>query len=241
MVAYEERTYRQWTQSDDLVSFELAIGETDLLISAERDLSREAERSIRRHRQVLEEYIASDPGFLEALEPHPTKTDAPAIVQDMAEAANAVGVGPMAAVAGVVAEYVGRDLLEHSDQVIVENGGDIFLATQVARKIGIYAGGSPLTGHVKIEIDPVKTPLGVCTSSGTVGHSVSFGHADAAVVLAHRAALSDAAATALGNRIQSAEDIVNGLQWVQTITGILGALIVVGQNMGAWGKVQLAQ
>ncbi len=123
----------------------------------------------------------------------------------MAAAAQTAGVGPMAAVAGAIAECVGRELLEFSPEVIVENGGDIFLKVSHRRTVGIFAGDSPLTGRIGIQIEARDTPLGVCTSSGTVGHSLSFGRADAVVVLAPAAALADAAATAIGNRVSRKE------------------------------------
>ncbi len=128
------------------------------------------------------------------------------IVKTMAEAAEKAGVGPMAAVAGAIAEYVGRELLPFSREVIVENGGDIFLKTQKTRSIGIYAGeSSPFTGKLALRIEPKDTPLGICTSAGTVGHSLSFGKCDAAILVSPSASLADAAATAVGNLIQSAD------------------------------------
>jgi ApbE superfamily uncharacterized protein (UPF0280 family) len=99
-------------------------------------------------------------------------------VREMADATREVGVGPMAAVAGAIAESVGKELLPYSDEVIVENGGDIFLKTSKERFIGVYAGKSKFTKKIAFSILPDETPLGVCTSSGTVGHSLSFGYAD---------------------------------------------------------------
>jgi len=159
----------------------------------------------------------------------------------MVEAARACGVGPMAAVAGAVAEAVGRALLAENQQVIVENGGDIFLQTKTPRVAAIYAGASPLSGKVGVRISRVGQPLGVCTSSGTVGHSLSFGKADAAIVLAESAALADAAATALGNRVQTADDIDPALVWLRGIEGALGGAVVVGDKLGAWGEVELVR
>ena len=104
---------------------------------------------------------------------------APGIVKAMAVAAQKASVGPMAAVAGAIAEFVGKDLLKFSEQVIVENGGDIFIRTDRKRTLGIYAGeDSPFTGKLAIEVDPCESGMGICTSSGTVSHSLSFGNAD---------------------------------------------------------------
>jgi hypothetical protein len=87
----------------------------------------------------------------------------------------------------------------------------------------------------------VERPLGLCTSSGTVGPSLSFGKADAAIVLANSAALADAAASALGNRVQSAEDIQPALEYLQTIPGVLGGAAIIGEHLGAWGEVELVR
>ena len=157
----------------------------------------------------------------------------------MIEAARAAGVGPMAAVAGALAARVGRQLVLLSPEVIVENGGDIFLAITQPATVSLFAGKSPLSHRVGLKIDPGLTPLGVCTSSGTVGHSFSFGRADAACVLAPKAALADAAASALGNRVQQAGDIAAALEWAETAPEILGAVVVVGDKLGVWGRVEL--
>jgi ApbE superfamily uncharacterized protein (UPF0280 family) len=159
----------------------------------------------------------------------------------MMEAGQKAGVGPMAAVAGAVAEYVGRELLDFSPEIIVENGGDIFLSIDRPRTVGIYAGGSPLTGKLGLEISPRDTPLGVCTSSGTVGHSLSFGKADAVVVLAASVSLADAAATAVGNRVINPDDVQSAIDFAGRIEGLKGLVIIIGKNVGAWGDVKLCE
>jgi ApbE superfamily uncharacterized protein (UPF0280 family) len=158
----------------------------------------------------------------------------------MAEATATAGVGPMAAVAGAIAEAVGQELLRFSDEVIVENGGDIFIKSSEERLIGLYAGESSLSGKVAFAISPEQTPLGVCTSSGTVGHSFSFGKADAVVAFAASTALADAAATAIGNRVSTADDIEGALDYAQTIEGLSGVAIVKDDRLGLRGQVRLA-
>jgi ApbE superfamily uncharacterized protein (UPF0280 family) len=198
---YIPRTYRSWVQHKDLVSFTVVFRETDLHISACKNLEKEALDAVIQCRAPLERYIEHDAPFLYALEPYPIADDAPAIVKDMANAAEIAHVGPMAAVAGAIAEAVGNELLRYSAEIIIENGGDIFLKTSRNCRIGIYAGeSSPFTGKLALEIKSDDMPLGVCTSSGTVGHSLSFGESDAVAVLSRSTSLADAAATALGNR-----------------------------------------
>ena len=154
-------------------------------------------------------------------------------------AAQKAGVGPMAGVAGAMAEFVGKALLTKTSEVVVENGGDIFLQSSTERRIGIFADCSPLSMRVGIRVLPEKTPLGVCTSSGTVGPSLSLGKADAVCVISPSATLADAAATAVGNLVQGKGDIERALERGRAIPGVEGIVIIVGDAMGAWGEYEL--
>jgi hypothetical protein len=145
----------------------------------------------------------------------------------------------MAAVAGAIAEFVGKELLKYSGQLIIENGGDIFIKTDKERTIMIYAGDSPLSNKVFIKIKPEDMPAGVCTSSGTVGHSLSFGKADACVIIAQSAVLADAVATAACNRIKEKKDIAPSLEFAISIKGVRGAIAILGKNLGSMGNVEL--
>jgi hypothetical protein len=239
---FEERTYRGWIRSDDLQSFQVIEGETDLLISVDRSAPIEevrsaAKRAVSLYRSQLKEYIRRHPDFLESLSPIPPAQGAPGIALAMIEAGEKAGVGPMAAVAGAIAEFVAKELAGICEEVIVENGGDIFILSSRPRYIGLYAGDSPFTGKLAFRIDPDDTPLGVCTSSGTVGHSRSFGRADAVTIFAKSAALADAAATAAGNVIDSPMDIELGLGFARSIEGVLGVAIIVGDKIGIWGDI----
>ena len=144
----------------------------------------------------------------------------------------------MAAVAGAVSEYVGRALSAFTSDVIIENGGDIFLCSGKERLVAVHAGSSPLSGLLAVAVKP-QNGLGVCTSSGTVGHSFSFGKADAALIIAKDCALADAAATRFGNLIKTAVDIEPALDEIMSISGISGALAVIGDKMGVKGEVEL--
>jgi ApbE superfamily uncharacterized protein (UPF0280 family) len=237
---YQPRTYRHWIKVSDLVSFNVVDRETDLQISAQQNLQKEAVIAIRKSRAPLEDYINCHPLFLSTLKPCRVETYAPSIVKDMAEAARITGVGPMAAVAGAIAQAVGCELLAYTSEIIVENGGDIFLKLLSTRLIGVYAGNSPLSGKIALEVDPDETPLGICTSSGTVGHSLSFGTVDAAVVISPSAALADAAATAIGNKIKTIEDVTSAIEIARNIEGVTGVLVIKDDKMGVWGRVKIA-
>ena len=237
---YKERAYRRWVRNDDLVSFEVVERETDLLVSATKKLESEALAAIISYRRDIEEYIKSDNRFFTSLEPVKIRAGAPEIVAAMGRAAEKCCVGPMAAVAGAVAEFVGRDLLFKSNQVIIENGGDIFIRTDKKRVMGVYAGEkSPFTGKLALEIGPSEKGVGVCTSSGTVSHSLSFGKADAALIISDDTALADAAATVVGNAVKSARDIEKAIALVRAIDGVKGILILVEDKMGSWGDIRL--
>lgn len=236
---YEPRFYRHWIKDDDLVSFEVVVKQTDLYIRSRRNLKDKALDSVLKHRGSLEAYIGRHPIFLTTLDPYQAEAGAPAIVKEMARVSQLTGVGPMAAVAGAIAEAIGRDLLAFSPEIIVENGGDIFLKISKKRLVGIYAGQSSFTKRIALEIMPRETPLGICTSSATVGHSLSLGNADAVIVLSPSAALADAAATALCNIVRTADDIPQAIEKAQGIEGLHGLVIIVGDKMGVWGKVRI--
>jgi len=241
---YIERIYRNRTNGKGMVSFPVSLRESDLYISVdEASYTQELERIslslLYKCRGVLEQYLVRDPDFGRALKPHSVSHRSPRIVRMMAIAGARVDVGPMAAVAGAVAEMVGRGLLRHAREVIVENGGDIFLKTFHPVTVGIFAGPSPLSEKVGIRVHPGGGIYGICTSSGTVGPSLSFGKADAAVVLSTSAALADAAATALGNRVHTQADISPAINYICGIRGIRGALVIQGDRLGAMGDVEL--
>lgn len=239
LIMHEERWYRKLIKADGLVTFEVVIEETDLLVMATKDLTNEVTKLVLEVREEIKKYIAGDPDFKESLIPYEINNNAPKIIKEMAYAGKLVDVGPMTAVAGAIAEYVGKGILKYSKEVIVENGGDIFIKTLRKRRIGIYAGSSPLSNKIAIEINSKDTPTGICTSSGTVGHSLSFGKADAVVVLSSSNSLADAAATKIGNLVKTPEDIEQAIEFAQTIPLLKGVIIIKDDKMGVWGEIKL--
>jgi len=236
-----DRFYRSWATGQGLCEFRVSVAETDLQIFAQHPLGPEAEAAVRRVRRDIEMYAASHDGFIEGLLPLTAEPGAPDVVRRMCEAGAAYAVGPMAAVAGAVAEHVGRELLRRSGQVIVENGGDVFFQTSEPPTFGLYAGkASPFTGRVRFT--PRGTACGgVCTSSGTVGHSLSFGRADAVVALASDTALADAAATAIGNILHTPDDVPRALD-LEKERGLLdGLLVAIGGTLAAWGALEIVE
>lgn len=233
--------YRAKAQAADLDSYRVAIKESDLRIATRGDHAEEARAVLGHERRLLEDYVRADQMFLKSLTPVPVHARAPAVVQAMARAAARADVGPMAAVAGAIAERVGQHLLSRSEEVIVENGGDIFVRVKRDRVVAIDAGASPFSWKLGIKVTAAMGGVGVCTSSGTRGQSLSFGRADAACVVARSPALADAAATAVGNRVQHAGDIDAGLEIARRIPGLAGVVVVVGDSIGAWGGIELVE
>lgn len=238
---YEERVYRNLTLKTNLLSYTVMEGESDLQIYSKVNLEDIARSQLAKYRREILHYIHSDVNFQRSLVPVAIQDKAPEIVNHMGRAAGAANVGPMAAVAGAISEYVGKELLKYTDEIIVENGGDIFIKTNVSRKVLIYAGRSPFSNEIALEISPEDTPLGICTSAGTVGHSLSFGKADAVVVISKDTLIADAVATAIGNIVTTPQDIHKGVAYAQNIKGVVGVVVIVQDHMGAWGNIKLVK
>lgn len=146
----------------------------------------------------------------------------------------------MAAVAGAIAEFVAEGL--GSPEVIIENGGDLYLKIKRTRTIALFAGEkSPFSYELGLSIHPEQTPIGVCTSSGTVGHAKSFGQADAVTILSSNCALADAAATAVANIVLGPDSIAEAIVFAQKIPQVRGVLIACSGKFGAWGQVELVK
>ena len=220
-------------------SFNVAVKETDLCIHASHRMDDLARDLVLRYRTYIEAHIKNHPEFGTTLAPWEMQSPVPNIIADMIKSGRKAGVGPMAAIAGAIAEFVGRDLLSHAAEVIVENGGDVFIKCNEPLSVGIYAGKSPLSMRVGLRIDSGPKPLAVCTSSGTVGHSLSLGRADAVSVVSESCALADAAATAIGNQVRSKKDIQSAVEFGQKIEGVLGILIILGDKLGMWGDLEI--
>ncbi len=213
------------------------VKETIVTVIADEAYHKACLESIYVSRADLELFIARDPYFQRTLEPYACPPDAPEIVRRMCDATAKAGVGPMAAVAGTIAEYAVRAMAKAgATYALVDNGGDIALINDEPVLIGIYAGESPVKG-LALEIPPREKILGVCTSSGTVGPSISFGNADAALIISDDVALADAAATALGNRIVDEAALKTAFDFLKGVPEVTGAIGIIGDKMATYGKL----
>ena len=235
--------YRSLITATDLISTRIRIKESDLLIRSERECAGPARKALARYRKEIEEYLAIHQGFEESLLPVAAARSAPPIINAMTRSAILCGVGPMAGVAGALADFVGRELRLISPEVIVENGGDIFLDSRRERVIAVYCGKTDgAGGGIGIKIKPGERPIGIAASSGRLGRSLSWGISDAAVVIASDPILADGAATALANRVYSADPSVLEAagDYILNIPGIIGYLIICDKLISTGGDIKLS-
>ena len=191
-----------------------------------------------RQRQILEDYIMTHPEFGTSFEPVNLLPSAPPSAQQMACAADCVGTGPMAAVAGTMAQLAAQaGLGAGASEAVIENGGDIYLQTNRDIIIGLYPGAGELAGRLGFSLKPEDTPISICSSSGKMGHSTSLGQCDLATVVSKDAALADAAATQAANLVRTAEDIDPTLNRITAIDGVQGVLIVKDEQFGMAGHL----
>ena len=196
-----------------------------------------AVEELQKQRGLIEEYILKHKEFLSSLKPVKVK-DAPEIVRLMAQGAKIANVGPMAAVAGTLAEFCVRKMMKHGAKTaLVENGGDVFAYTSIPLHIGIYAGYTKLADKLALRLDPENTPLSICSSS-KLGHSLSFGNCDLASVFSKKSYVADAVATAVANRVKEENDIEPTLKWALKLKDVIGVLIVKDDKVGIMGDTQ---
>ncbi|MFC2129617.1 UPF0280 family protein [Bacteroidota bacterium] len=243
-MSYEERKYRNILNKDRFDYCNLLHLETDLWIGVGKGACNEYLKQIIRNdiaslRAEIEAFIQRHPEFKISFSPLRYKEKTAGPIAKLINASNVAGTGPMAGIAGLFSENIGHKIKEYTSnaEVLVENGGDIFSSTKAAIVISIYAGSSPLSNKIALNIP--KGEWGICTSSGTVGHSRSFGQADAVTVVAKSTVLADAIATQIANQVKSPEDIQAVLEDSAKYEGIEGVVIVCGEKIGLTGKLEI--
>ncbi len=243
---YKERTYRDRFSSDGRRSFSVKYKETDLWIGVDKDsyspfMQDEALSIIIKLRNLMDSYLLLDPEYKTSLVPYLPQTPAPLIFHDMSAVCKRSEIGPMSAVAGAVAKYTALELKKKFPyrEIMVENGGDIYIDIKEDIDIAVFAGQSPLSNRVGLHIPASVSPVGVCTSSGTVGPSLSFGKADAVMIVCKDVLLADSYATAMANRVKTTADIESVIDYISDRSDILGALIVKDDKMAVTGCFEL--
>jgi len=223
--SHEMRSYRSFKHKD--ATFRICCREFKAVMEA-----------IVHQRAALERYIASHAAFGEAFTPLDLHANAPEVAARMATAARMIGVGPMAAVAGTMAQLAAEaGLAAGADEAIVENGGDIYLSSPHEVIVGLFAGDSPLSDKLAFAVQPADMPLAICSSSSRMGHSDSLGDCDLSTAIACSASLADAAATEAANRVTKLDDLDPTLEAIGRIDGIRGLLLVKGDKIGVIGSI----
>ena len=235
------RRYRkQHSRHSGEVSFQVVVGETDLWVTAQKDLSREISLLAARLRGEIQAYMALEPNFRISFVPMEVLESAPEVVKRMAQGARLAGVGPFAAVAGTIAQMIAEEFESISPDILVENGGDIYICGKSERVVGLLPDVNS-KAMLGLRIPGSALPLAVCSSSASIGHSLSFGQGDLATVLAPDGAFADAAATALCNVLRSADDIPLAIEraraWARL--GLKGVFVQCAGQLGLWGKFEL--
>ena len=197
-----------------------------------------AKTSIQQNRKKLQNYIKKHQQFLFSLDPVDVH-DAPKVATLMAEAAKKANVGPMAAVAGVLADLAVKDMIFAGCKVaVVENGGEVYAVSNQPIDIGFAAGDEPLSREMGFRLN--KFPLGVATSSGRFSHAFSFGDADAVTIFGVNAGLADAAATAVANTVtgENVQEVIKAaVEKAMQIEGVFGVFVLYRGVVGKAGQV----
>jgi len=243
---YQERTYRDKINRERFISFPVCHYETDLYISIDKNsytdyLKEFISNRIKFYRKSLEEFAYKNPLFFSSLKPIKGVFSDKEMVSEMLSVSEKVNIGPMASVAGAFSHFIGNDILNsfQVEELIIENGGDIFMKINKPTTVSVFAGHSVLSEKTGIMINENISPLGICTSAGTVGHSLSFGKADAVVIICKNTLLADAYATKFANLIKKKSDINRIIEKIKGINEIISAVVIKDDKLGICGGLQL--
>lgn len=243
---YEQRFYRNKFNTTRFKGIEIKHLETDLWIgvdpeSFKPEMQEVALATVKELRQKLDDYMKTEPEFAKTLKPFQPKESAPIEAKQIALAAGKAGIGPMASVAGLFAREAGEAISQNFSvkELVIENGGDIFAQLKNELVLSVFAGDSPLSEKIGLKITPETSPLGICTSAGTVGPSLSFGNSDAVMVVAKNVLVADAFATAFGNKIKSPDDVEKVINEANIHPEILSLLIICEDKIGIWGEFEI--
>jgi len=229
------------SQENGLTTCQFRIGESNIMISSDKPIKTIARKLLTQIRGNIKKYIQVHPEFSESFSPITINRNAPVIIRQMSKASHSANVGPMAAIAGAIADELGEGLSKYAAELIIENGGDIFIKVKRQIIIGLWCHNNEIKNNLGILLNKKRGHYSICTSSGTLGHSFSYGKADATTVIAKNAALADAWATRLGNEIKSQKDIKKALSLLKNIKDVSGALVLYRKTIAAWGDVELTQ
>ncbi len=230
------RIYRNYNSKKEY-KYNVTIKESDLFIISDKYLKKEAYSILLKYRIQIENFIKTCPEFLKSLTPIEFKNNKPEIINEMLIASKKANVGPFASVAGAISQFVCKDLKKLCNEVIIENGGDIYIDTQNERLVQIY---SNHFDNIGIKIKKEMQPIAICSSSAKIGHSLSFGKADLVVVIGKNAPICDAFATSICNKIRNENNLQNVLNNVKE-KSIYGIIAISNNKIAIKGKIEFVK
>ncbi|MCM8756614.1 MAG: UPF0280 family protein [Candidatus Omnitrophica bacterium] len=236
---YEERFYRYYCSKKEY-NLDISYKESDLYIVSDKPLEKNFTLKILvKYYNQIKDYIKKNPHFLTSLSPLPIDEQALPIVKDMLLAGKISAVGPFASVAGAIAFYVGKELLNYCNQIIIENGGDVFLKIDTDIIMGVYLGDNFNPKNLTIKVSKRNSPFGICSSSAKIGHSLNFGCVDLLTVISKDVIVADALATAYSNEIKKEKDVKNILNQARQNPYVDGIIVAFRGKLFLWGDIEL--
>ncbi len=227
------RIYRNYAK-DNEYKFNVTIKESDLYFISDKNIKKQAYLELIKLRKIIEKHIKERPTFYTSLKPlNLPDYDIHEMIKEMYLAAQKADVGPFASIAGVIAEFIGKKLLKFCNEIIVENGGDIYINTKKDRIIRIYC---EKIKNLGIKISKEIQPISICSSSSKIGHSISFGSADLVVVISKKGAIADAFATSICNKIKNLNDLQKTINNVNE-DNIQGIIAICNKKIAIKGKI----
>ncbi len=231
--------YRKNILQSHRYAWQASYRHTELLISADSDIKEKIKGLLEEIYRQLDYCIQKEPAFLKSLSPVKVKPFFPEAIRNMCRLSALFNVGPMAAVAGAVNDFLAAGLKSSCNELIIENGGDLYIKSGRDINTGVYVKNSFFKDLITVQVDSADMPCGICSSSGTFGHSLSLGNCDLAVVLSDSSTGADAAATAVANSINTVEDIRKSIDFFKGLSPVKGLLIIKKDIVGIWGKIRL--
>jgi uncharacterized protein len=233
------QAYRKVVTAKSSYRWLVSYRHSDIFISCDKDIVDRLRLPLEEVYSELDNFIKENPVFLKNLLPLEPQSYYPETVSKMCSISGKFNVGPMAAVAGTVNDCLAKNLLKHCSSLVIENGGDLFVKSGSDVTINLYLENPYFNNSISIRVKGVDTPCGICSSSGTFGHSYSMGKCDLATIIASSSAAADAAATAAANSVKNQDDIQPAIDYFRTFEDISGILLIKDKKIGMWGKFEL--
>jgi ApbE superfamily uncharacterized protein (UPF0280 family) len=235
----DKSAYRSSVKFNEKYNWRIIYKYSDMFIGCDKDISFRLEKLVREVYDVLESFIRKDKSFRTSLSPVKIREESPLLIKKMCQKATIFNVGPMASVAGAVCDYIAAGVDKYCHRLIIENGGDVFIKSNKDIDIGVFLKNENFKNKIYLKIKAKQTPCGICSSSGSFGHSLSMGKSDLVVVLSKSTISADAAATAIANKIIKPSDIEGTIEYYKKIKDVKGLLIVKDEKLGIWGDIEL--